>query len=187
MSFLKTLFGNHKREPAAESATVSATLTPAPSQLNPVRPSGTGSAGSTQSSQKSISGAIQDKLSKAGPGSLRGTTDIKAVAILYENPRDIAMPPDFQLANLLVEQYKATGYIPHNLSVQRYTPVAARQLIYGQEISMYAGLDAANSNRLLAEMLANLGNPADAAGASAIAFRGESDALGQTFFAVLAK
>lgn len=187
MDFLKKLFGNRKHETAPESPAVDdkpAFAKPPPSQISPTA---TSPSSDPPVSKKPTSRSIQDMLAKAGSGTLRGAMSIKAVAILYENPRDIAMPPDFQLANLLVEQYKPTGWIPHSLSVQHHTPVAARQLIYGQEISEYAGLDTAGSNRLLAEMLANLVNPADVGGASAIAFNGESDALGQAFFAVLAK
>ena len=130
---------------------------------------------------------IREMLQKAGPSTLDGTTSIVAVAILCENPRDVALPEKHNLADMLVKQYKRPGWIPGNLSIGPRTPVAARQLVYGQENRQDAGLDTAGSNELLAEMLANLANPKDVERASAIAFTGDSVALGQTFFAVLAK
>jgi hypothetical protein len=130
---------------------------------------------------------IREKLQKADSRALQGTNTIIAVAILYENPRNMALPEKHMLAQKLVEQYKPQGWIPGGLSVDQRTPVAARQLIHGQEIREDAGLDTAGSNVILAGMLADLKSATDIDGTSAIAFSGDSVALGQTFFAVLAK
>lgn len=130
---------------------------------------------------------IREKLQKADSTTLQDTNTILAVAILYENPRNIALPEKHILAHKLVEQYKPRGWIPRSLSVDQRTPVAARQLVYGQEIREDAGLDTAGSNAILAEMLADLVSTTDIESTSAIAFSGNGAALGQAFFAVLAK
>lgn len=130
---------------------------------------------------------IREKLQKADSKALQNTNTIVALAILYENPRNMALPEKHILAQKLVEQYKPHGWIPRSLSVDQSTPIAARQLVYGQEIREDAGLDTAGSNAILAGMLADLVSAADIDSTSAIAFSGDSVALGQTFFAVLAK
>jgi len=130
---------------------------------------------------------IREMLRNAGSSTLQGTKSIIAVAILYENPRKMALPEKNKLANMLVQQYKGSGWIPNNLLVDNRTPVAARELIYGKEIREDAGLDTAGSNERLAEMLADFVTEKEVEKASAIAFTGDSVALGQTFFAVLAK
>jgi hypothetical protein len=130
---------------------------------------------------------IREMLRKAGPETLQSRNTIIAVAILYENRRNIAPPEKHMLAEILIEQYKRPGWIPRILSVDLDTPVVARQLVRGQEISEDAGLDTAGYNRLLAEMLADLVDPREVDEASAIGFSGENDALGWVVFAVLAK
>lgn len=87
---------------------------------------------------------------------------------------------------MLIGQYKNTGYIPKILALNQDTPVAARQLIQGKEISPGAGLDTQGSNQLLSEMLEKIVDAKKAKKASAIAFRGDSMALGQAFFAIIA-
>lgn len=129
---------------------------------------------------------IIDKLRRADSTALQNTNSLLAVAILYENPSDIALPDKQILAEKLIEQYKPQGWIPQMLYVDQRTPVVARQLIYGQEISENAGLDTTTSNKILADMLADQIPETEADHFSAIAFLGESMALGQTFFAVVA-
>lgn len=132
-------------------------------------------------------GSLFEKLQKAGPNSLSGTRQILAVAVLYENPRGIALPEKQELAGMLVVQYQRPEWIPANLSVEADTPVVARQLIRGVEISDGAGLDTAGSNRILSGMLAGVVNPTEARDAAAMAFFGNSIGLGDTFFAVVAR
>ncbi len=149
--------------------------------------------------KKSAKLRIKDMLADAGEDTLQGTEEIVAVAILYEgglfDPQQaVVIPsgggttglsPGGQLARILVEQYKKPGWIPANLTVGPGTTVVERKLIYGEEISENAGLDTAGSNAALATMLAEEVDNVD--GCSAIAFIGDSPALGQTFFAVLAR
>ena len=141
----------------------------------------------SENAPEGVKERIREKLQKADSTALQDTNTIVAVAILYENPRNMALPEKHILAQKLVEQYKPQGWIPRSLSVDQRTPVAARQLVYGQEIREGAGLDTASSNAILAEMLADLVGATDIESTSAIAFSGDSEALGQTFFAVLAK
>ena len=124
-------------------------------------------------------------LRAAQAGSLAGASRIHAVAILYENPRDIALPEKRRLAEILIEQYRGPDFIPHSLALAPETQIVARKLAYGTEIGETSGLDSAGSNKLLAEMLAastDLGSIRDF---KAMAFTGDSPALGQTFFALL--
>jgi hypothetical protein len=124
-------------------------------------------------------------LKHAGPGTLSSAKQILAVAILYENPRGMALPDRHTLAQKLISQYRT--WIPMKLNLSPGTPIAARQLIKGVEISATAGLDTAGSNQRLAQMLAKAVKLNGTSGCAAIAFSGDSVALGQTYFAVLAK
>ena len=146
--------------------------------------------GGTEGSE-GTDGAVEEKirnmLQKADAATLQGAKTIAAVAILYENPRDMALPDEHALATILVDQYKTSGWIPHELNIDSNTKVAARKLVYGQEIMEGAGLDTGTSNRILSEMLAGCVGSKAVKGTSAIGFSGDSVALGQTFFAVLAK
>jgi hypothetical protein len=130
---------------------------------------------------------IHKMLDKGSHDSLHGAKEIMAIAIIYENPRGVAPYEKHMLANMLVEQYKRFGWIPSNLSVDPHTPVAARELIYGKEISENACIPNSKFRELLAEMLADLIGTKNVKDTSAITFSGESVALGLTFFAVLAK
>lgn len=134
--------------------------------------------------KKLVKQRLEDMLNQAGEGSLAGTEQIVAVAILYEGGI-AAPPPKEQLANLLVEQYKRPTWIPLNLSVQPGTTVLMRQMIEGEEVSEHAILDTRGSNSALATMLADEIDTLE--GCSAIAFLGDSPALGRKFFAVVAK
>ena len=126
--------------------------------------------------------SIWRALQAAQAGSLAGASRIHAVAILYENPREIALPENHRLAGILIEQYRGPDFIPHSLVLEPETQIVARKLT---EIGPGSGLDTAGSNKLLAEMLAastDLGSIRDF---KAMAFIGDSPALGQTFFALL--
>lgn len=129
---------------------------------------------------------IWSQLQKASAGSLQGSSRIVAIAIIYENPRNIALPEARKLGELLVAQYKDPDFIPHNLFIDTNTKVMARKLVYGREISETSGLDTAESNKILAEMLAASIDLDRCEAPKAMAFTGDSPALGQTFFAVLA-
>jgi hypothetical protein len=142
--------------------------------------------------QAGLSEEIRERLSRADEGALAGATRIVAVAILYEHDpigpagEEVAWPPDHVLASGLVEQYKAPGWIPAELSVTPSTLVAKRLLREGVEVTSGAALDRAAANAILASMLAGAVGPAALTEWSAIAFSGDSVALGRTFFAVLA-
>lgn len=135
-------------------------------------------------SNESVEQIIREKLRAAGPHTLDGTKEILAVAILYQG--GVASPPPKErLAQMLVQQYQGPGWIPPALAVMPGTPIAMRQMVHGKEITDGAGLDTAGSNAALAAMLA--GELESAGGCSAIAFSGDSPALGQTFFAVVGR
>lgn len=137
-----------------------------------------------EGTKQSVKERLKDMMRDADGDTLQGSGKIVAVAILYEG--GIATPPPKErLAAMLVDQYKNPGWIPPNLSVGGETVVVMRQLIRGEEISEGAGLDSAGSNAALASMLAD--ELSDVAGCSAIVFSGNSPALGQTFFAVVAR
>ena len=124
-------------------------------------------------------------LQAAQAGSLVGASRIHAVAILYENPRDIALPENRRLAGILIEQYRSPDFIPHSLALAPETQIVARKLAYGTEIGAGCGLDSAGSNKLLAEMLAAAVDVRGIPDLKAMAFTGDSPALGQSFFALL--
>ena len=130
---------------------------------------------------------IWTKLQGASAGALAGTESVLGVAILYENPRNIALPEKHKLAEIIAGQYRGPDWIPQGLSIDEQTPVAARELVQGKEISAHAGLDTAKSNEILAGMLSTLVGKTRVENISAMAFSGDSPALGQTFFAVLTK
>ena len=123
-------------------------------------------------------------LQQAGSDALAGAREIVAVVMLYENPDDIALPAPHTLARILVDQYRPQGWIPGHLIVDETTAVSGRRLVPGQEIMPGAGLDTATANGIMADMLDQL---AEGRGTMAIGFCGDSVALGQTFFAVLAE
>ena len=128
---------------------------------------------------------VWGKLQSARAGSLAGSNRIMAIAILYENPRNIALPPNERLAGILVDQYRGPDLIPNNLSIEPETRIVARKLVYGQEISETGGLDTSGSNKILADMLAGSVDLDSIESSKAMAFTGDSPALGQTFFALL--
>lgn len=130
---------------------------------------------------------IREKLQKANSKTLQNANTIIAVAILCENPSNIPLPENHILAQKLVEQYKSQGWIPNAISIEEFTPVSVRQLIYGQEITEDTGMTVSQTNTILAEMLVGLAEIDDIGKISAIAFSGESMALGKTSFAVVAK
>lgn len=128
---------------------------------------------------------IEDMLKDADEGgTLQGAEEIVAVAILYEG--GLADPPSKEyIATNLVQQYTKPGWIPINLMVGRDTAVVMRKLIYGEEIMEGVVLETSAWRTGLATMLAN--EVSDLAGCSAISFCGDSAAMGQVYFAVLAK
>ena len=123
-------------------------------------------------------------LQEAGESALSEAREIVAVAMLYENPSGMALPEPHRLARILVDQYRPQGWIPSHLTVDDGAAVAGRRLVPGQEAMPGVGLDTATANGLMADMLAELSG---GRGAMAIGFSGDSVALGQTFFAVLAE
>ncbi len=135
--------------------------------------------------EKNPKDVVWEKLQNAKEGSLRGSNNIISIAILYENPRDIALPEKTKLAEILVNQYRGPNFIPNNLLINHNTAIAARKLVYGKEISKNSGLASSESNKILAEMLISAVNPGKIENTKAMAFTGDSPALGQTFFALL--
>lgn len=130
---------------------------------------------------------VWQKLQNAKEGSLLGSNNIISIAILYENPRDIALPEKTKLAEILVNQYRGADFIPVNLSINHNTAITVRKLVYGKEIGKNSGLASSESNKILAEMLTSSVNPNKIENTKAMAFTGDSPALGQTFFALLTK
>ena len=136
---------------------------------------------------ENVKDVVWEKLQKAKAGSLLGSNTIISIAILYENPRDIALPENSKLAEILVSQYRGSDLIPNNLSISRNTVISARKLVYGKEITENSGLTISESNKILAEMLTSAVDPGKLEDIKTMAFSGDSPALGQTFFALLTR
>jgi len=147
-----------------------------------------GSAGITQEIvPKDVKTHILQLLQKANEHSLQGTSKIMGVAILYESSDYLSSMDNYKLASMLIRQYQNSGFIPKNLSLEHNTPILARQLVQGKEISPTAGLDTKGSNNALAVMLIDVLDPKEMKSASALSLRGNSVATGQTFLAIVAK
>ncbi|MBN2523271.1 MAG: hypothetical protein JXB24_08335 [Bacteroidales bacterium] len=130
---------------------------------------------------------IQEKLKHADVRSLIKSKKNLAVAILHEIPLWDSSNNLHDLAANFVQQYQSQNWIPRNLNVDNNTIIKMRQLIAGKEISSNAGLDTATSNKILSEMLSIAVQGKKINNISTIAFSGRNTAMGQTFFAILAK
>lgn len=123
---------------------------------------------------------IRGMLGEAGATTLRGCSQILAIAIVHERPHLTGHPAE-EIARTFVEQYKAPGWVPADLTLEAHTPV---EMVHRPDA---ASLQSTESNGVLAETVSKLAPTANLDECSAIGFSGDNPALGHTFFSILAK
>ena len=139
---------------------------------------------------------IFSKLSAANENTLKNAESVLGAVIVHEReygPISSNFTGDplelKRIAGNMLNQYKELGWVSQNLEVGASSEVKTRQLVQGVEISAYAGLDTAGSNRIISEVLTSMveENGLSLEDTVAISFSGNSPALGVTYLGILAK
>lgn len=118
-------------------------------------------------------------LGKADAMTLSGRTKIVAAAILHERKNPTRLDA-WEIADKFVQQYKAPGWVPAELTVHRDTPV---EMILRNDA---ASLEGPEANAILADSIARLVPDVELNHCACIGFSGDNEATGHTHFAILA-
>ena len=123
---------------------------------------------------------IRDQLSRADKDTLNECHHILAIAVLHEKP----WPGQHKVEKVLarwIDGLKSPGWVPFRLMVKAETKV---KTIHRPDA---ASLSTEKSNAILGEWLAIMTEGEDLSGSEAVAFSADNDALGRTYYALLAK
>jgi WD40 repeat protein len=119
-------------------------------------------------------------LGKANATTLHGRTQVAAAAILHERKNPTRLEA-WEIADKFVQQDKAPGWVPAELTVDRETPV---EMVLRHDTASLTGPEA---NAILADTIARLVPDVDLSNCACIGFSGDNDALGHAYYAILAR